>query len=110
MAVVLVSGKGCLNGRLFAQVIVRVWQLWHGLSKAWQASQPLPEETSCIIGIAMVDGLSALGLLAGPQAKDCFVAVRQSLHALLLHSAFPRFLLMLNHGEPDQVWCHKLLS
>ena len=91
---------------LRAQVVTHIWGTWHGLLKAWEASQQLPEDTARIIGIAMVDGLRVLGLLAGPLASRSFETAEQTVHVLLSHSASSRFLLMLNPCHQDQVSCH----
>lgn len=62
----------------------------------------MPEEVAQILGIAMVDGLGALGLLAGSEAINTFETAAGCLQILLSKGAHTCFLRMLN-PPPGQV-------
>ncbi|KAK9836587.1 hypothetical protein WJX74_003784 [Apatococcus lobatus] len=92
---VLTTAPACPSNEL-AQVVVQIWQMWHSLLQAWKAGQQFSEDPARIMGIAMVDSLKMLSLLAGTEAGRSFEDAGQSVQILLSHSAHPRFLLMLN--------------
>ena len=79
-----------------AVAIGQIWHVWAAVMHAWHGSETMPDEVAQVLGIAMVDGLAAVGLLAGLQAVHTCQVAAVCVNRLLLGSTSTSFLIMLN--------------